>query len=185
MKSILGVILCGGQSKRMGTDKGLLPINNTIWALYVADKLSFLHCPIVFSINEKQLKDYSHHISPEYLILDNNNFGGPLRGLLSVNISFPENDLLLLACDMLELDRFTLENVLQIYREEHQYDYYVYQDDEFAQPFSGIYTAIGLKKLHGDIQSGSLTDFSMQSVLNNGLTKRIPIEHIKDYRNFN
>ena len=36
MKDILGVVLCGGKSKRMGSDKGLKKIDDKTWAEHIA-----------------------------------------------------------------------------------------------------------------------------------------------------
>ena len=62
MENLLGVILCGGESKRMGTDKGLRSIGNTIWAKHVANKLHALHIPIIYSVNQQQVNTYGEHI---------------------------------------------------------------------------------------------------------------------------
>ncbi|MEO5995284.1 MAG: molybdenum cofactor guanylyltransferase [Chitinophagaceae bacterium] len=185
MKNILGVILCGGESKRMGSDKGLTPVQNTIWAKFMADKLSFLQSQVVFSVNENQLKKYSDFILPDELIVDDYEIKGPARGLLTVHTRFPDKNILLLSCDMLELDEFTIRNILLVYHQESGYDYYVYQDEDYAQPFCGIYTGKGLNKLEDLIGSQVLTGVSMQYVLNNGLTKRLVIERKEAFRNFN
>jgi len=182
---LLGVILCGGESKRMGSDKGLTPIHNTIWALAMADKLSFLECPVVFSVNKNQFITYSAFISPADLVEDNYDTSGPTRGLLTVHNRFPDKDIFLLSCDMLELDEFTIRQMLGVYQEESDYDYYAYQDKEYAQPFCGIYTSRGLDRLQELIRSEDLVSISMQYVLNNGFTKRLTIEHKNAFRNFN
>ena len=185
MKNILGVILCGGESKRMGSDKGLMPIQNSIWAKFMADKLLFLEGATVFSVNELQLKNYSSFIAPDDLVVDDYEIGGPARGLLSVNRKFRDKDILLVSCDMLDLDEFTIRNILQVYLQEKDYDYYVYQDEKYAQPFCGIYTGKGLGKLRDLIRLQALSSISMQYILNNGLTKRIAIEHKDAFHNFN
>ena len=206
----------------MGSDKGLLPAGDTIWALSVAGKLAPFGMPIVFSVNEQQLPTYSSYISPDRLIPDSMAVNGPLKGLLSVHIKFPAKDLLLLACDMPDLDDVTISKVISAYHEfntprepppqptpppdsplspspqpPHPYDFFVYQDQGFAQPFCGIYSARGLAKeyisvLHydraappGQPNIHDMPDFSLQSMLNKGNTKRLAIDRIAAFRNVN
>ncbi len=185
MPNLLGVILCGGESSRMGADKGSRQEGDSRWATIMSDKLSFLHIPLAFSVNECQLEIYGSFIRPDRLIADNNSLKGPLRGLLSVHHRFPAYDLLLLACDMLTLDRPTIEKLIAVYREESGYDFFVYQDLKYAQPFCGIYTSGGLTKSTKKIFGQGAKDFSLQSLLNEGLTRRLPIERMKAFANFN
>jgi molybdenum cofactor guanylyltransferase len=185
MNNLLGVILCGGESKRMGSDKGLLKTGNTIWALSTAAKLTPFGIPVIFSINERQQESYRPYISPDHFVTDSVDVKGPLKGLLSVHKKFPGKDLLLLACDMSDLDAPTIQKIITTYLEESQYDFFVYQDLEFAQPFCGIYTSQGLEKEYALALRHNLPDFSLQSMLNNGTTRRIKIEHAAAFRNYN
>jgi molybdopterin-guanine dinucleotide biosynthesis protein A len=185
MENLLGVILCGGESKRMGSDKGLLPIRNTIWAKHMHEKLAMFHIPVVYSINPQQVPIYREEILPELLVIDNADVGGPLKGLLSVHQQFPGKDLLLLACDMLDLDAVTIDTLLQEYLRDNQYDFYVYQDDDFAQTFCGIYTRTGLEKVAGRIMIGRLQNYSLQAILEEGITMRLPIRSQHVFRNYN
>lgn len=185
MHDLLGVVLCGGKSKRMGADKGLLAIGGSIWSKHVAEKLIPFNIPIVFSVNAKQLKDYRVYIDPEKLIVDNSDIQGPLNGLVSVHKRYPENNLLLLACDMLDLDKPTIKKCIETYEREDSFDFYVYQDESFAQPFCGIYKARGLRKVLKLASAHGLTKFSFQSVLDNGVTKRISIDNASAFKNYN
>jgi molybdopterin-guanine dinucleotide biosynthesis protein A len=185
MQNLLGVVLCGGQSKRMGTDKGLMPFNDTIRAKYIAQKLSSLNIPVVFSVNESQLTQYAKHIPVNELIVDNVDVEGPLKGLLSVHTSFPEKDLLLLACDMLDMDERTIRQIIKIYETEPDSDFYVYQDEKYAQPFCGIYTSKKLKQVLLKAEEHAIKQFSMQKVLDEGKTIRLPINDHAIFKNYN
>lgn len=185
MENLLGAILCGGGSTRMGSDKGLMPIRNTIWAKHMHEKLAPFHMPVVYSINAGQFINYREHISPEYLVVDNTDVKGPLNGLLSIQQRYPKMDILLMSCDMLDLDPSTIEHLLEQYNKDRTFDFYVYQDDEFAQTFCGIYTGVGLEKVEGRLMIGRLDSFSLQSVLDEGYTMRLPIRNKSVFKNYN
>ena len=187
MERLLGVILCGGESSRMGSDKGLLPIRNTIWAKYMHEKLSLLHIPVVYSVNPQQVVPYSEHISRDVMVVDNSEVQGPLNGLLSVHQQYPGNNLLLMACDMLDLDTATLAHLINTYMADNTFDFYVYQGEEenFAQPFCGIYTRTGLEKVAGRFMIGRLERFSLQGILDEGYTLRLDISNKNVFRNYN
>jgi molybdopterin-guanine dinucleotide biosynthesis protein A len=185
MEKLLGVVLCGGESRRMGSDKGLLPVGDTIWALSAAGKLAPFGIPVIFSINDSQWESYSAYISPDHFVTDTVDVKGPLKGLLSVHRKLPGRNLLLLACDMPDLDESTIQKIITVYQEEPGYDFFVYQDLEFAQPFCGIYTSRGLEKEYALALHNDLPDFSLQSMLNNGATRRLEIEHPEAFRNYN
>ncbi|UEG50098.1 molybdenum cofactor guanylyltransferase [Ferruginibacter lapsinanis] len=185
MQDLLGVVLCGGESKRMGSDKGLLSIVDSIWAKYIGDKLEVFNIPVVFSVNETQLQDYGAYIDEDQLVVDSVDVSGPLKGLLSTHKKFPLKNLLLLACDMIDLDEATIDTILQTYQQESRYDFYVYQDAAFAQPFCGIYTAKALQAELARANTHSITKFSLQQLLNEGNTKRLPIANPDAFKNYN
>lgn len=185
MSKLLGVILSGGQSTRMGRDKGLMPIQNTHWAKYIEEKLLALQIPVVVSVNSSQLESYSKLFSLDQLVVDGVAVEGPLKGLLSVHQKYPDHDLLLMACDMVDMEVSTLSYLVQIYQSEPAFDFFVYQQGGFAEPFGAIYTSGGLSDVMARVASGDLIRFSMRSVLDAGNTKRIPVEHSQSFKNYN
>src|SRR5688500_7290332 len=99
---MLGIILCGGQSSRMGSDKGLLTMNEKTWAQTSIEKLALLNIPVKISINNKQHPAYASEFSSDDLIVDEPSLAvkGPLLAVLSCHMKHPTEDLFILACDM-------------------------------------------------------------------------------------
>lgn len=175
MTALMGVILCGGESRRMGRDKGLLEKDGITRAGYMAAKLDCCGIPVVFSINASQADRYAIALPGARLVTDRVDSGGPLKGLLSVHERFPGNDLLLLACDMLDMDGATLTGLIDAWQ-AGGYDLYVYQEGAFFQPLCGIYTSIGIDAFNAT---------SLQQMLLRGKTKSLVIKNNEAFRNYN
>jgi len=185
MKQLRGIIMCGGQSKRMGTDKGLIPLQNSCWVAFMVDKLTAMNLPVSISINLSQLSDYSKFFPKEKFVLDVLEIAGPLNGLLSAHLKFPNDDLLLLACDMINMQAETLTRLVNSYASANGYDFYVYQNRTYAEPFCGIYTSKGLSEILLQSEKSALSGVSMQSILNLKSTKRLPITENGSFKNYN
>jgi len=186
--ALTGLILCGGKSERMGTDKGLLTLKANTWAQAAVAKIASLQLPVVVSVNEQQLADYSTILSPIQLITDNKSIDikGPLLGLLSVHILLPGEDLLVLACDMPLMETSILTLLLDSYKTQSA-EAYVFTNDDVYEPLCGIYTANGLSRILQLLQSQQLAKHSMKYMLEQLHTFTIALaENQKKYfRNFN
>ena len=182
MENLLGVVMCGGQSRRMGTDKGLIPVGDTCWAALMAAKLADMGLPVVVSVNTSQVQAYSSFFKDTQLVVDSVEVGGPLNGLLSVHAKYPEADLLLLACDMINMEAETIKRLITTFEDRPGYDFYVYQNQQFAEPFCSIYTAAALNAL---VTHTDLANSSLQKVLNEAITLRLPITEPESFNNFN
>ncbi|TKB97591.1 molybdenum cofactor guanylyltransferase [Pedobacter cryophilus] len=164
MINLKGLVLAGGESKRMGTDKGLKSKDGEYWVNIVANKLANITLPVKVSINITQLESYQNLFQKDDLILDQITIPGPLRGILSAHLKYPEQNWLVLACDMIDMDKQTIQNMINAYETHEDFDFYVYQNDKFYEPFCGIYTAQGLAKLQASYLNNNLDNYSMQHV---------------------
>ena len=182
--NLLGVVLCGGESKRMGTDKGLMHLNGKTWAQQIAEKLKEQGLPVVISINENQKESYGHVFNNEELIVDKLPMHGPLNGLLTVHQQNLQKDILLMACDLIDMHKSVLEELINSY-EKNEADYFAYEDTNFFQPLCAIYTSIALKSLMHRLVSGSLANYSFQYILNNSKTYRLKSSLQKAFTNHN
>jgi molybdopterin-guanine dinucleotide biosynthesis protein A len=182
---MLGIVLCGGQSLRMGTDKGLLSHRDKLWAQLAYDKLSSLDLPVKFSINPMQLETYTNYFEKEKLITDHQSLDikGPLLGVLSAHLSNPTEDLFVLACDMLLMESRLLQQLLYSLKTENALDAYIFTKDDQQEPLCGIYKSQGLKKILFMLQNNMLVKHSMKYILGNLQVCEITIAD-QDYRYF-
>ncbi len=186
---MLGLILCGGQSTRMGTDKGLIKLHANTWAQTAVDKISSLNLDVLLSVNALQYNDYLSVFKESQLITDNDNLKlkGPLAGVLSVHTRNPTEDLFVLACDMPLMETTLLKDLLSVYREHPTADAYVYTNEDEPEPLCAIYTAKGLSYIIHLLNAKELTRHSMKFMLEHIHTFPIPLtnEQKKYFRNFN
>ncbi|WP_207532014.1 molybdenum cofactor guanylyltransferase [Desertivirga arenae] len=185
MSNLIGVILCGGESKRMGRDKGLIEQNGKHWAVLIAEKLRQLELPVVVSINKKQQDAYDILFPDTPLIVDKLTIKGPLNGLLTIHENFPDKDILLMATDLIDMDDKTLKELLEVYQNETGFEFYAYDSEGFAQSFCSIFTAAGLKKVFERFMNNELKKYSLHDRFNEGKTRFIPLSNIEAFNNYN
>jgi molybdopterin-guanine dinucleotide biosynthesis protein A len=186
---MLGIVLCGGQSSRMGSDKGLLKLETTTWAQTAIDKMAGLNIPVKISVNSNQYPDYEVLFPAIDLISDDTTLSlkGPLLGVLSGHLKFPQEDLFILACDMPLMESTLLHALYTYYQQEPSFNTYVFTSEGEPEPLCGIYKAQGLSIIHDMLVSGRLTKHSMKFILDHLDTMSIPVpaEQKKFFRNFN
>jgi len=186
---MIGLILCGGQSARMGKDKGLLIKDSITWAQIASEKLTSLNIAVKFSVNQQQLMEYGKIFPIEDLIIDNDllSLKGPLLGVLSANKRYPLDDLFIVACDLPLLQTNLLTTLIEHYQQNTEFEAFIFTNNNELEPLCGIYTAKGLKKIIELEKENKLLKHSMKFILENLLTKTIPINEAnkKQFTNFN
>jgi molybdenum cofactor guanylyltransferase len=186
---MLGIILCGGQSLRMGSDKGLLKLEAKTWAQTAIDKMADLNIPVKISVNKQQYPEYAAVFPADDLVTDNETLQlkGPLLGLLSCHFSFTTEDLFVLACDMPLMEPYLLTELYNTYLQQPGAGAYVFSNNNEVEPLCGIYTAKGLSSIIRLQKNGQLTKHSMKFMLEHLTVISIPAneEQKKCFRNFN
>lgn len=183
-----GIVLCGGQSSRMGTDKGMLMLQSLHWAEIAADKFKLLHLPYVVSVNAQQYEDYSRVFADQQLLKDDTDIPvkGPLLGILSTHQVLPTTDLFVLACDMPLMEPALMQSLLSLYA-KNKPEACVFAGQEDVEPLCAIYSAKALSKINQLVANGRLPRFSIKYVLENLQVVSLPIlpEQEKCFTNFN
>ena len=172
----------------MGADKGLLMQKDLTWVDTAVSKLLSLQIPVVVSVNKNQADIYAKRISVGQLIVDHYNISvkGPLLGILSVHQQFPNEDLMVLACDMLDMDTILLHDLFKFYK-EGVHEAYVYTINDKVEPLCAIYTSKGLKHILDLPTQKKLENFSMMYILECIFTNYIPVPDaaVKFFANYN
>lgn len=164
----------------MGRDKGLIERDGMVWAARMGWLLAALGMPVVYSIRAEQEAAYSAVMPEACLIVDAIDIGGPLNGLFSVHLRFPGSDLLVVACDMQDLDEGTIVELIGEYRKGGA-EFYVFYADEFAQPFCAVYGAIGLERVYGELGG----ERRLRVVIEKGMVRRLEVKRLGAFGNYN
>jgi molybdopterin-guanine dinucleotide biosynthesis protein A len=175
MVNLVGLVLCGGESRRMGRDKGLLLKDGIPWGLHIGRKLD-RWVEVFYSINQRQEEAYRTILPDDRLITDATDLPGPLNGLFSLHRRMPDTDILLVACDMLDLDEVTIATLISAWQLT-ELDFVAYGDGQLWQPFCSIYTSRGLKTAASRV--------SLQKILREGRTHRLTMHEPAAFANYN
>jgi molybdopterin-guanine dinucleotide biosynthesis protein A len=177
-QELLGVVLCGGQSYRMGSDKALLKTGDQTWVEQSIQLFSKVNIPVVLSINRDQEAAHVQRSSIK-AITDNTSIHvkGPLLGLLTIHQAHPDKDLFVLACDLPNMNAEVIKELCDKYSEDQGRQAYVFANEDGYEPLCAIYTSVGLTKIEGLRKQGKLQKFSMKYVLDLMDTAVYPLPH--------
>ena len=143
MKKLYGLVLTGGKSSRMGTDKASLNYHTEPQSKYLYKLLEQVCDSTFYSIRDnQQIVDYPK----DKCILDLNEHRGPLNGILSAHKAHPDAGWLVLACDLPLMD---LKN-LKLLKAERDTDRnataMATQKTKLPEPLVAIWEPKGLKE---------------------------------------
>ena len=151
------------------------------------ERLSQISIHSVLSINLGQHEHYLPYFEETDLVVDNPAVAiqGPLLGLLSVHVKYPDQDLMVVACDMINLDNAVLFKLFNSFNSS-PVDAIAFKGERI-EPLCAIYSSNGLAKIHAAYQVGKLRKNSMMHVLEELSAAYIPIpqEWESYFKNFN
>jgi molybdopterin-guanine dinucleotide biosynthesis protein A len=111
MNKLVGLVICGGQSTRMGEDKSRLVYHGKPQREYLVDLLQPFCEHVFISCNRQQ----AGLVPPPYeALIDEDKYSGigPMAGLLSAHEKFPHASFLLVACDYPLITKNTLQHLI-------------------------------------------------------------------------
>lgn len=104
-----GLILAGGQSRRMGRDKAMIPYHGMPQYMYMAGLLEGLGISPFLSARQDQIERWKPEIP---CIADRFDDVGPLGGILSAHLAQAEVAWLVVACDYAYLTEKSLKQLI-------------------------------------------------------------------------
>jgi len=138
-KPIYGLILAGGESRRMGRDKALLLRDGKSQLEYVAALLTATVDQVFVSVRKEQ------HGEPERsrfnTIADRYDGIGPVAGILSAMDEYPDADWLVVACDLPNIDAATLGYLLEKRSDEQPFTAFRSSHNQLPEPLCAVYCA--------------------------------------------
>ncbi|NEN24588.1 NTP transferase domain-containing protein [Cryomorpha ignava] len=159
----VGIVLCGGNSSRMQTDKALLNYHSMPQWQYVYNMLLPFCENVYLSLNANQVAEYSLPKTVGFIEDLPRYFDhGPITGVMSVLDSVDDRPLFILACDYPLL---RMEHLLTLFKNrKSDNDLVCYRNDSFPEPLISIFEKVALKELTSYFSEGkdSLAKFIQQ-----------------------
>lgn len=156
-----GLVVCGGLSSRMGTDKSMLNYHGKPQRYYLYELLSEICEKVFISCNEEQSKAIP---STYNIIIDKPEYAetGPMAALLSAFDQHPNSSFLAVGCDYPFIDIPHLKRLLREAKEEEYGASFYDNDSDFYEPLLSDYHHTIKYHLQ---QQFSNKNYSIQSVL--------------------
>ena len=136
-KPIYGLVLAGGESRRMGRDKALLSRDGTSQLAHVAALLEKV-TDRVFVSTRSELQGETER-SRFAQIVDRYKDIGPIAGILSAMDEYPEVNWLVVACDLPNIDVATLRYLLENRSAEQPFTAFRSSYDGLPEPLCALY----------------------------------------------
>ena len=137
VNNLNGLILTGGRSTRMGTDKSQLVYHAKSQREHLTDLLS-LYCNTVYwSVNADQAAELNLIGQP--IVVDAFDLVGPLNGILSAYQCDPAVAWLVVACDMPLLSTTSLDALVKNRDSTKLATVFFDSDGQLPEPLLGIY----------------------------------------------
>jgi molybdopterin-guanine dinucleotide biosynthesis protein A len=135
---IHGLVLAGGKSRRMGSDKALLTQDGQSQLSLAVALLSRALPKVYVSTRKDQADDVER--SKYEQIVDRYDDIGPAAGILSALESDASVSWLVLACDLPNLDDDTIAALIAAHTGEHPFTAYKSSHDGLPEPLCAIYS---------------------------------------------
>jgi len=177
------IILAGGKSKRMGTDKGLLCLNKQPIIKHIIDRFSPICKDIIISAN-----NISYHKFGLNIVEDKYKFCGPLSGIIEGLKEVKHDKTIILSCDSPFVKVDLIKHLLNY---KSQADI-LFTFNKRTHPFPGLYHKSIINKLDSIFENGErklhnlYKYFNIENIDCNDFDKKnfINFNTLNDFKNY-
>jgi len=164
---LYGLIVCGGQSSRMGVDKSLLVYFDKPQRYYLYKMLKKICSDVFLSLNKNQIEKGNYQI-----IIDDKKYEniGPMSALLSAFERYPNADFLVIGCDYPFIKTSELQELIYQGINENYGISFFNPESQFREPLLGIYKAQCCNNLKEQYLNGN---YSLNQFLESVKAKKI------------
>ena len=151
-RKLYGLVLAGGQSRRMGRDKALLQRDGRTQLRFAVELLQGVTEQQFVSTRAQQQDDAERQCFAQ--IVDRYDNIGPIAGILSALETHPGVDWLVLACDLPNLDRQTLDHLIAHAAVEKPFTAFSSSHDGLPEPLCAIFRAHSAAIIRAFVEGG-------------------------------
>ena len=155
---ITGIILAGGKSKRMGTDKTLLKLNGVSLLERTIQNLQPVCTSLLISSNNPKHKSFGHKIVPDEL-----QDGGPIIGIYSCLKKSETDWNFVLSADAPFLEKEFIQHLIS---QTGKFDAIVPIHKKGNEPLIALYNKSSLPVIEKRIHSGNFKMYDLVEHLN-------------------
>jgi molybdopterin-guanine dinucleotide biosynthesis protein A len=137
--ALYGLVLAGGESRRMGQDKALLVRDGMNQLEYVVSQLTAVTQKVFVSTRAGQQQEPER--SRYEQIVDRYEDMGPIAGIVSAMEEYPNVDWLVVACDLPNIDVSTLYYLLANRSNDKPFTAFRSSHDDLPEPLCAVYTS--------------------------------------------
>lgn len=134
---VYGLVLAGGESRRMGQDKALLQRDGQSQLARLVRLLEGMVDRVFVSTRAAQQADPERARFSQ--IIDKYQQMGPLAGILSAQEEYPQADWVVVACDLPNVDESTLACLLAQKSTKHPFSAFISSHDGLPEPLCAYY----------------------------------------------
>jgi molybdopterin-guanine dinucleotide biosynthesis protein A len=168
---VSGIILAGGKSRRMGTDKRTLTIADGLTLLDSVESVLLAFCDEVIVVNNKDVKDRSESVKE---VVDIYSGAGPLAGIHAGLAAAKNETAFVVACDMPFIEEDLIRYLLSL---SSDYDVTVLKQGDKAETLHAVYKKSALTVIEDSLAAG---EFKVSTIFQKLRVKYIDVSEIPD-----